>query len=438
MKESEFTVQVFKSILVTAVCCYTFYSNTVSAEGSRAQNSDALTGTPQRVDQATDLTVELAVVLAEIRTLASRGEYTQALSEIDQLIEITTGNPQPVFVKATILESMGKPVEAAELYRKLTINHPELAEPFNNLAVHYMKTGDYESAMATLEAAFEGHQGYATIFNNLQSIYDRLASNAYRKALDIEKPQDALELVSLDQIPRQPLSLITNPVHSSLAAPDPTENPGTETSTTDRTNEIIVVPVPEDTDIRRADNTPGDVSGHENVASVEQDNFTSNNTEQSIPIAKPTEMDDLLSLSRSDSDSTQGLIASEYKSLPGDDESALSGYPEQSETIRIRVESWADAWSTRDLDRYLSYYSNEFVPRYNLTLDQWKKHQHALWRWRKLIVVELSDVSIDVSGNDAIVKFTQYYKSKTFENTIGKTLELKQKNGSWYITREFI
>jgi ketosteroid isomerase-like protein len=150
------------------------------------------------------------------------------------------------------------------------------------------------------------------------------------------------------------------------------------------------------------------------------------------------ELSDLSPLTRSDTATSQGLKATEYKSLSGDSRSALPDYSTDNETIRNRIDNWADAWSNRDLDRYLSYYSSEFVPRYNLTLDQWKKHQHALWRWRKLIVVELSDVSIDISGNDAIVKFTQHYKSNSFENTVGKTLELKQKNGSWYITREFI
>jgi Tfp pilus assembly protein PilF len=413
MKESEFAVQLFKSILVAAVCCYTFYADTGSAEDRYAQNSVVHTNTPKRVNQV-DLAVKLEAGLAEIRTLASRGEYTQALRDINRLIESAPGIPHPIFVKATLLEAVGKPGEAAELYKRLTISHPELAEPFNNLAVHYIHSGDYESAISTLETAFEGHRGYATVFKNLQSIYDRLASNAYRKALDIEKPADALELVSLDHIPQQLLPSFTNLPHFSLTAQDSTENTGTETAAAANMNEIVVLPVPADADFRKTDKTPGGEieENFQNLSDTRSGDVQQVDSRLNDRTIHTAEMDQLSPPPRN-AVSPLGQVTAEYKSLPGDSESVLSGHQEENETIRNRIESWADAWSKRDLDRYLSYYSSEFIPRYNLTLEQWKKHQHALWRWRKLIVVELSDVSIDVSGNDAIVKFTQYYKSNS-------------------------
>lgn len=95
------------------------------------------------------------------------------------------------------------------------------------------------------------------------------------------------------------------------------------------------------------------------------------------------------------------------------------------------MQSWVAAWSNRNLDNYLNHYSGKFVPKDNLSLEEWKEQRNGRLLWREFIIVE-------VDGNNATARFTQYYKSDLFEGTGRKTLDLKQANGDWYITREQI
>ncbi len=479
MNITELTVLLLKSILIVAISCYSLNAS--------------------------------AGDLDNIRKLSSAGKYSDALSTIDKHIERNPGRPEILFLKAKILETTGETAGAVKLYKELTISHPRLAEPFNNLAALYLKAGDHESAIKTLEAAFQGHESYATVFENLRSIYDRLASDAYRKALNLKVPAQSLALVSLDQISTQSSTITRNYLPQNVTDANSAQTPGV--ADTDNEDQIIVIAVTDpgissivdesfpgqsanaadtlvddvkpDPDLLPEANVAADETSSpgQNSDSPEYDqppvyapkdaisstediklvsagvpktsvvqktgesipekvavaslniqgeispDLKSGVTSQDSTIAQITELPDLPG---------SGLETTKKSNLSDSGNSATLNHPSNNEAIMNRVESWADAWSNRDLDRYLSYYSGEFVPRYNLTLEQWKKHQQALWRWRKLITVKLSDVIIDVFGNDAVVKFTQYYKSNTFENTIGKTLKLRQENGYWYITEEFI
>jgi tetratricopeptide (TPR) repeat protein len=80
----------------------------------------------------------------------------------------------------------GHPAEAIETYTQLTQEYPELAEPYNNLAVLYAQQNQYDKAREALEGAVRANPGYGTAYENLGDVYAKLASQSYAKAQQLE------------------------------------------------------------------------------------------------------------------------------------------------------------------------------------------------------------------------------------------------------------
>jgi tetratricopeptide (TPR) repeat protein len=90
------------------------------------------------------------------------------------------------FLKGVIQAESGHRAEAIEIYTQLTQEYPELAEPYNNLAVLYAQQEQYDKAREALEGAVRANPGYATAYENLGDVYAKLASQSYAKAQQLE------------------------------------------------------------------------------------------------------------------------------------------------------------------------------------------------------------------------------------------------------------
>ena len=96
------------------------------------------------------------------------------------------------FLKGVMLAESQRTAEAIVVFTLLNEDYPELAEPYNNLAVLYASQAQYEKARAALEAAMRGNPGYATAYENIGDVYARLAAQAYASALQLEQANAAL------------------------------------------------------------------------------------------------------------------------------------------------------------------------------------------------------------------------------------------------------
>ncbi len=135
----------------------------------------------------------------EASRLFRAGQQAQALERVDNFLK---GNPKDArarFLKGLILTEQNKPADAIKLFTSLTEDFPELPEPYNNLAVLHASQGQYDKARAALEMAIRTHPSYATAHENLGDIYAKMASQAYDKALQLDKSnaaaQTKLELI---------------------------------------------------------------------------------------------------------------------------------------------------------------------------------------------------------------------------------------------------
>ncbi|NOZ10051.1 MAG: tetratricopeptide repeat protein [Gammaproteobacteria bacterium] len=100
------------------------------------------------------------------------------------------------------LAKRGKPDKAIAVFKKLSKEFPQWPEPFNNLAVIYEQQGRNKDAIAALEAALNTHPSYSTAHQNLNRVYDSMASKAYAKAfaLNNKKKPKRVKLSTIDKL----------------------------------------------------------------------------------------------------------------------------------------------------------------------------------------------------------------------------------------------
>ena len=116
-----------------------------------------------------------------------KGQPAVALDKVNAFLNANPKDAQGRFLKGLILTELGKNADAIKVFTTLSEDYPELPEPYNNLAVLYAAQADYERAKNSLEMAIRTHPSYATAHENLGDIYAKMASQAYDKAMQLDK-----------------------------------------------------------------------------------------------------------------------------------------------------------------------------------------------------------------------------------------------------------
>ncbi len=125
--------------------------------------------------------------IQDANKLFKQGLSVQALDKVNAFLATKPKDAQARFLKGLILADQGNTADAIAIFSSLTQDYPELPEPYNNLAVLYAGQGQYEKAKEQLEMAIRTNPTYATAHENLGDIYAKMASQAYDRALQLEK-----------------------------------------------------------------------------------------------------------------------------------------------------------------------------------------------------------------------------------------------------------
>ena len=133
-----------------------------------------------------------ADIYADVQRLAESGQTAQALQRADAHLAEHPRDAQMRFVKAGVLSAGGDARQAEELLRQLTIDHPELPEPWNNLAVLHARRGELDKAEEALQAALRINPAYATALENLGDVRVRQAAAAYQRAQSLDGRNERL------------------------------------------------------------------------------------------------------------------------------------------------------------------------------------------------------------------------------------------------------
>jgi tetratricopeptide (TPR) repeat protein len=125
--------------------------------------------------------------------LFKQGNHAAALEKIETAIAANPRDARARFLKGLILTEQSKPNDAIKVFTALTDDYPELPEPYNNLAVLYASQGQYDKARKALEMAIRTHPSYAIAHENLGDVYAKMASEAYDKALQLDRGNAAAQ-----------------------------------------------------------------------------------------------------------------------------------------------------------------------------------------------------------------------------------------------------
>jgi tetratricopeptide (TPR) repeat protein len=129
----------------------------------------------------------------EINRLIRAGQLGTATTKVDAMLAKNPKDATARFLRGVILAEQGKSNEAINTFQALTEDYPELPEPYNNLASLFAAKGQYEKAKTALEMAIQTNPSYGTAYENLGDVYAKLASQAYDKALQIDKANTAAQ-----------------------------------------------------------------------------------------------------------------------------------------------------------------------------------------------------------------------------------------------------
>ncbi|MDE2594130.1 MAG: TolC family outer membrane protein [Burkholderiales bacterium] len=105
------------------------------------------------------------------------------------------------------------------------------------------------------------------------------------------------------------------------------------------------------------------------------------------------------------------------------------------EAVSIRLQDWAAAWMSKDMDRYLAFYGKEFGP-IKYTSAKWINERRRIFNKPGPIDVKLSNVKATAKGATVVTTFTQAYQSPHFKDKTKKVLTWKQVNDQWVIIKE--
>ena len=286
----------------------------------------------------------LADDLDDAAKLLKAGQRDQALERVNRALAQKKDDPKARFLKGIILTEQGNTREAIDIFTRLTQDYPNLPEPYNNLAVIYAGQGQYDKARAALEQSIRTHPSYATAYENLGDVYAKLATQAYDKALQLDKSntgaQNKLALVR---------ELTGGPV-TIAAAKEPAKPP------------VVAAAKP-------------------------------------APVAPPT--------------------------------------ASTSEDVLKAVNAWAQAWSKKDADGYLSFYAKDFKTPGGEARAQWENTRRERIAAPKSIAVAVEQAKVTMQGSDqASVSFRQSYRSDKLKSSSRKTLLMTRADGRWQIREE--
>jgi len=115
----------------------------------------------------------------------------------------------------------------------------------------------------------------------------------------------------------------------------------------------------------------------------------------------------------------------------------IAADPATERELALSLKGWAQAWSTRDIERYLGFYSPTFRPAHGRTLAKWEAERRRIIGSAKVVKLDISGIKVTMKDADnAITTFVQAYQSPVFRDVVTKGLEWRKVDGKWRIERE--
>jgi Flp pilus assembly protein TadD/ketosteroid isomerase-like protein len=378
------------------------------AHVNKAANCGGLRRISVGILLALSLNIAVADEVSDVQALLASGKSAEGLKKIDQLLTAKPSDPRLRLQRGIALSLLNRPAEAISVFQKLIESHPELPGPYNNLAVLYGNQGDYEKARQSLELAIRTNPSYATAFQNLGDVYARLAGQAYKKALALDKSDGSLPLK---------LAVVQNIFEASV---DPRAGKTGSTSALP-----VAAPTPASTTAATAATAT--------LAAATATAKASAPTPAPTPTPAPAKaLTTAPAITAASTPAPAAKAAAAAKPEPARADAAKL----DQRAVEKALQAWTKAWSERDMFAYYAAYAPEFKGK-SATRKAWEEERRIRITGKKKIVVTISDIRITVNGDKATLRLRQDYNSDALSVKSAKTLEMvKNKQGDWQITAE--
>ena len=342
--------------------------------------------------------------LQDINKLLKAGQTQLALDRVNVYLTSKPKDAVGRFIRGLAQAELGKTNDAIMTFQALTEDYPELPEPYNNLAVLYSSKGQFEKARLALELAIQTHPSYSTAHENLGDIYAKLASQAYDKALQLDKG-NGMVATKLNLV-RDLFS--TNPKANTA--------PRVSASAAGMTTAPVAVAA--------ASLTPPKPAAAAAVA-------TPATPPAAVPIAvaaaKPTPAAPPAPAAAPAPAPSAAVAAKAEPAKLGD----------AGADVLNAVGKWAKDWAGKNPDGYLAAYSKSFRPEDGASRSSWSASRRERITTPKRINVEVLGATVEMtSATEAKVTFRQAYNSDALQTRSRKTLTMVKEGNTWLIVRE--
>ncbi len=367
--------------------------------------------------------------LIKILRLSQQGQHQKALASINTVIADNPNMASAQLTKGIISSNMGNKSAAKAIFKRLMQDYPDRPEAFNNLAVIYSEEGNFPQAIETLQQAFQTHPSYAQVHSNLKELYATLASQAYSKALDLGSESESPDLAMINRVPTS-LSSSTEKL-IVVGNPKPVHKPIQIAS-----NSIHNTPAAEIRQSVKVTKEPEVKASSEETSSVTQANETvevvslTEKPEQKIAEATPAKPQPTETTPLKESTDKPQAVA---KISANSDAASLP----DAQQVENSLSNWANAWSSKDHQGYISAYTKLYRPNAKLSHNQWVKQREQRINKPKFIRVDLNKISVKLlRENLAEARFEQRYQSDTYKDAVRKRMILVKADGQWKISLE--
>lgn len=348
--------------------------------------------------------------LKGIAQQASQGQQAAALNRINAYLNTNPKDVQALFIRGVILAEQNRRDEAIKAFSDITEKYPNLPEPYNNLAVLYADQGQYDKARKALETAIKTHPSYATAHENLGDIYARMASEAYGKALQLDngntRAQGKLSLI------KDLFSSTGKPIQLASKSSEVSKSPDISK---DKPKPPALPPAPP---VRPA----------EPIKPAEPSKPSEAKAAEPIQPAKPKASEPV-------------KLAEAHKLVDSKADKADLAKPANANSddkdIAASVNSWAQAWSSKNVGKYLASYADNFQTPGGESRKEWEEGRRQRISTPASINVEITNLHIKMEdGNHAKATFRQSYRAGSVAKRTAKILHLRKTGGKWLIEQE--
>lgn len=338
-----------------------------------------------------------AVDEGRANVVASAADAEIKLMSLNQAIAENPENPELHLRKGVYLLELGRTQQAFDIFETLRLAHPSHPAPYINLASVFAQQGRLEEARQMLIKADALHAGRYETQLGLAAINMGLALTAMKKASELNSAGDPAVLKKIQEIEQLIAKMNaspTTPSATSDAFPVRAERYVRAEKSIPKPKKIGVVAVTRD--LPKGDRlTLGALSSAE------------------------------LSLNRplSEKEAQRRNLMREVSD-------------EVRTDVMNTVESWASAWSRRDLVEYFSYYSPKFKAANGMKRETWNQYKRNIIERADFINVKISIKQIKIIEKKAFIKLNQQYRSNSHTDSSQKELVMLLEDGFWKIVSE--